>query len=675
MQTFYLYAMTFVDKVQNTLQVCLLPELRSGLRSELWQALWRELGGKFPLRSAPITLFALSLIACGGGGGNATTAPVSANPNNTAPTMTDPGPLSVTGGTQSVTTITAADAQGQNITFRIAGVDATLFDITNSGSLSFKSIPSFSTPLDANADNIYQVRVEASDRIASSTLPLNIAVTSGVVFAPASDFANRCGIPRTGVNSSSGRPFADVQGTFADQNNFLRSWSNDQYLWYDEIEDVDPLANASTAADVENYFELMQTFAKTPSGADRDRFHFTYDTEEWNSFTSSGESVGYGAQFILQRSSPPRALVVAFVEAGSSASSSSANLKRGTQIISADGVNIESGTDTATLNAAIFPSNTGETHQFEVRDLGTTSIRAISMTTSAITIDPVPLHKVVATPAGPVGYLQFMDHIATAEEKLVNAVTDLAAANITDLVLDVRYNSGGYLVIANQLAYMIAGSTARNQVFETLTFNDKYPNVNPVTGAALQPDLFEEKTVGLTLTSGANLPTLGLSRVFVLTSSGTCSASESIINGLRGINIEVVQLGTTTCGKPYGFYPRQNCGTTYFSTQFQGINAAGFGDYPDGFSPQNLDVIEGVAIPGCTVEDDFSQPLGDENEALFGAALAYRNSPGTCPALPVSRSLLQLQEQTKQLPKRSDSDQNMFNNQAIPGKIMRLYNR
>lgn len=621
------------------------------------------------LRLMLMGCLALALAACGGGGGGTATTPVGISPTNSAPVIADPGRLSVPEGTRSVANMSAVDAQGQTITFDVLGVDATFFNMTGNGSLSFKSLPSFNNPLDANADNIYQVSVQASDGIAASFLTLNIAVTSGMVFAPASDFANRCGIPRTGVDPASGVPFPDIQGTFADENSFLRSWSNDKYLWYAEIADVDPTTNASSAQDVEAYFELMRTFAKTPSGADRDRFHFTYDTEEWNSFSSSGASVGYGAQFILQRSSPPRALVVAFVEADSSASSPSVNLQRGAQIISADGVNVESGTDTATLNAAIFPANAGETHQFEVRDVGATNTRTISMTTSAITVDPVPLHKVVATSAGPVGYLQFNDHIATAEEELVNAVTDLAAANITDLVLDMRYNGGGYLVIANQLAYMIAGPTARNQVFETLKFNDKYPSVNPVTGTALQPSLFQEQTVGLTLTSGVNLPTLGLNRVFVLTSSGTCSASESIINGLRGINVEVVQIGTTTCGKPYGFYPQENCGTTYFSTQFQGTNAAGFGDYPDGFSPQNLNVVEGVAIPGCAVEDDFFQLLGNENEALFAAALAYKNSPGTCPELPVSRGLVLPPSTTKQLP--GGKNQDLFNSRVAPGKILR----
>ena len=105
------------------------------------------------------------------------------------------------------------------------------------------------------------------------------------------------------------------------------------------------------------------------------------------------------------------------------------------------------------------------------------------------------------------------------------------------------------------------------------------------------------------------------------------------MNGLRGIDIEVIQIGSTTCGKPYGFYAQENCGTTYFTTQFRGVNAKGYGDYSDGFSPSNLAEAEGEPVPGCAVDDDFSQPLGDKSEAMLSAALNYLKN-GTCPGLP-----------------------------------------
>ena len=121
--------------------------------------------------------------------------------------------------------------------------------------------------------------------------------------------------------------------------------------------------------------------------------------------------------------------------------------------------------------------------------------------------------------------------------------------------------------------------------------------------------------------------------MFVLTGPSTCSASESIINGLRGVNIQVIQVGSTTCGKPYGFYPQDNCGVTYFSIEFRGINAQGFGDYTDGFTPQNTVATEGYVIPGCSVADDFTHALGDGAEGMLASALSYQ-STGVCPVAP-----------------------------------------
>jgi hypothetical protein len=119
-----------------------------------------------------------------------------------------------------------------------------------------------------------------------------------------------------------------------------------------------------------------------------------------------------------------------------------------------------------------------------------------------------------------------------------------------------------------------------------------------------------------------------LKRVFMLTGPGTCSASESIINGLRGIDLPVIQIGSHTCGKPYGFYPADNCGTTYFSIQFKGVNAKGFGDYADGFIPNGTGV---AGVTGCQVADDFAHALGDPAEVRLATALGYAAGQ-PCPA-------------------------------------------
>ncbi len=103
------------------------------------------------------------------------------------------------------------------------------------------------------------------------------------------------------------------------------------------------------------------------------------------------------------------------------------------------------------------------------------------------------------------------------------------------------------------------------------------------------------------------------------------------MNGLRGVGVNVIQIGSTTCGKPYGFYPTDNCGTTYFTIQFRGINALNFGDYTDGFSPANTVANIGTAVPGCSVGDDFTAQLGDSSEGRLAAALSYRITQ-SCPA-------------------------------------------
>src|SRR5688500_3320338 len=126
-----------------------------------------------------------------------------------------------------------------------------------------------------------------------------------------------------------------------------------------------------------------------------------------------------------------------------------------------------------------------------------------------------------------------------------------------DLIIDMRYNGGGYLDIAAQLAYMVGNSTlTAGQPFERTVFNSKHPSVNPVTGETIVPTPFHSTTLGFgDLPPGTPLPRLNLNRVYVITGSGTCSSSEALINGLRGIGVQVYMIGSTTCGKPYGFYP------------------------------------------------------------------------------------------------------------------------
>ncbi|MCY4378294.1 MAG: S41 family peptidase [Candidatus Dadabacteria bacterium] len=398
------------------------------------------------------------------------------------------------------------------------------------------------------------------------------------------------------------------QGTYVDENNWLRSWSHETYLWYDEIEEVDPACCTTP-----EYFELMKTKETTSSGKPKDRFHFSQPTREYRQLSNEGVAVGYGIRLKILQRSPPRNVVVVYTEPGSPAAG--VNLVRGTQILSVDGIDVVNSTDEndiERINAALNPS-AGDTHTFTVKDPGSSSQeRSVTMTAREITVHPVQNVKVITTSEGDrVGYMLFNRHNDPAAQPLINAGnTFRRGSGINDLVLDLRYNNGGFLYIAQIIASIIAGSAGNGKNFATIEYNDKTDNISTPFADAFKD---ENGTVHL-------LPDLDLTRLFVLTSPSTCSASELIINSLRGIDIEVILVGSTTCGKYHGFVSTDNCGTTYSTIQLRVVNNKGVADYDDGFSPT------------CSVADnDYDHQLGDPEESLLKTALAYQTDDA-CPS-------------------------------------------
>ena len=400
------------------------------------------------------------------------------------------------------------------------------------------------------------------------------------VFPLSDDFYQVCADPSKAYDRETA-----VQGTYVDENNWLRSFTHETYLWYDEIEDTDPACCTTP-----EYFELMKTFETTASGNPKDRFSFSTNSKEWEE-SQRGITFGYG--FIIGRAQ--EGFYILHVEPGSPADN--AGLARGTFISEIDGIPVGQ-LSSEQLFSALLPSRP-ERHSFTVLVLGESRPRSINMTSAEVVKTPV-LISVLVNRAGTfkIGYMLFNDHIPPAEAGLINAVRDFDREDIDELVIDLRYNGGGLISIASELAFMIAGSRAtENRLFTKVVTNGKTPS---------------ESLPFLNYSTGNRpLPTLNLERVFVLTGGQTCSASELIINGLRGIGVDVVLIGETTCGKPFGFAGTDNCGTTYFPIQYRFVNDRGFGDYEDGFSPT------------CRARDDVSRPLGDSEEARLGEAITY----------------------------------------------------
>lgn len=410
----------------------------------------------------------------------------------------------------------------------------------------------------------------------------------------------------------------ETQGTLNDELRWVYSYVDEVYLWYKELPKLN-MADYKTPLD---YFAMLKTPGITASGRAKDRFHFTYSTDVWEALSGAGVELGYGITWSHTGSGVlPRVWAVAMVEPGSPAAL--AGLRRGDTLLSVNGVDMQDNTvsGVAAINAGLAPAKAGVSFPFVLSRAGVSL--PVTLTAANLAVAPVQSFKLLPSSSGSVGYVQFHDHNAVAESQLVDAFTRFKSAGVSDLVLDMRYNGGGYLVLAAELAYMIAGPDAtKGKVFEQLHRNDKQRLLAPqkfdATAAGLSPKL---------LAYGTPLPSLGLKRVTILTTSGTCSASESVINGLRGADIEVTLIGGETCGKPYAFTPTPNCGTTYFAIEMQGTNNKGFGDYADGFSPT------------CSVDDDLVHDMGDTAESLLATALSYRAN-GVCPATPLrNRSL------------------------------------
>lgn len=395
---------------------------------------------------------------------------------------------------------------------------------------------------------------------------------------------------------------ATRQGVLADEKKWVKAYMSERYLWYKDIPNLnseDSRYNVSSNGTMDvwtsllNYFSDSKTPLKTALGTLVDKFSFMIDTVSWNSFVESNLR-GYG--FMLKRSTNAglKVITVAYVYPNTPAKS--AGLMRGDQILGIDGASLNdtSAQAIATFNEGLTPTQAAP-HTFQILRAGATF--NVSMQAANITLQQVE-YKVLNVGTKKLGYLLFNSHVPGAESYLIEAMTQFKQQGVSELVVDLRYNGGGYLAIANALAYSVAGSTkAQGKVFELTRFSDKRSSENYAMNF---------RNTGL---NNQAYPSLGIAKIYVLVTGGTCSASESFINGLRGVDVEVELIGSTTCGKPYGFYPQDNCGITYAAMEMEGVNAKGEGGFSDGMMPQ------------CTAIDDLSRPLGDVSEGMLSIAV------------------------------------------------------
>jgi carboxyl-terminal processing protease len=388
-----------------------------------------------------------------------------------------------------------------------------------------------------------------------------------------------------------------------DQQDWLATYFNNNYFWYA----LSPKPAPGSTATVESYFDalLYQGGGLIPNGNGArwpsDRYSGFQSTEAYNRFFRDGRTLGYGLavnglEAVAQQGTR---LFVRYVEPQSPAAA--AGVRRGDEVLSLNGrsaASLIAADDFSALSA----SATGNQLAVELRNTQGTQ-RSLVLAATVHSLTPVQSGAVVQSQNGVrMGYVVVKDMIDQAEAPLTATMRSFITQGVREVVLDLRYNGGGFVRVGREVASHVGGSTAANQTFVRLLYNDKqqtrnntFPFSNPSDWA-------------------------GLRKVYVLMGPRTCSASEQVINGLLGVGVNVVAVGSASCGKPVGFQAQDNgCAVTYSVTNFESVNARNEGRYFDGFAPT------------CQVSEDLSRPTGDVNDPLLVAAAFHVNN-NTCPA-------------------------------------------
>lgn len=397
-------------------------------------------------------------------------------------------------------------------------------------------------------------------------------------------------------------------------------------FWSLYKEDVPELANDFFASDSDRD-EFISSF-DSPEAAfaalrsPRDRFSFlSSDFEVFeNSLAGINTSTGIFLSLFIDPNDDTRVFgAVRYVVNGSSADL--AGVERGMLFTEVDGAELRDplgGPITAETNFSDFfapDSYTISLAAFDDIDGFTLTGDEITVTRTELTTNPVHTVNVLEIEGNTIGYLHYTGFTNEFDSSLNAAFGQLRDAGVTDLVLDLRYNGGGSVETANDLSTMITGQF-EGEIFITQEFN-----------AERNEDFMSTRRFNNNLGSGddgASINSLGLERLYVLTTDRTASSSELILSGLDPY-IDIIQIGTDTEGKFEGSFLLYDAPAPNFSRSnanpnhryvmlpltFRSINSAGLTDYFDGFTP-DIEIIENPFTYGT---------LGEQGEPLLDAAI------------------------------------------------------
>ena len=373
------------------------------------------------------------------------------------------------------------------------------------------------------------------------------------------------------------------------------------YLWNEEVKAIRPAYETDYQSFLTNILTAVKVNTLDGKNYNGSRSFYSYITAvpatRARSFTfpeTYGMSIrAYGFNIQTQTGTVLRYFArIQYVTPNSPAAR--AGLKRGDWIGRIDGKQLlpTNSSSVKVLKCSFTANATGDGVIFKEE----AESNAITLTRAAVEDNPIHTHKVLTTSGGAkVGYLLFnqfkrgyddsdLENSNEYEEQLRTVFREFKSAGIEELVLDLRYNGGGYVSTAQLLSSMIAPSAK---------LGSKWLECRP--NASRKSSWYNL----LTATDVADC-NLSLSRLYVIASGSSASASELMINNLRGLDVDVIHVGSTTEGKVVGmevidhlFNSKDkaifgNYQYTLHPVSFRSYDAKGTSNYEKGLIPNHF---------------------------------------------------------------------------------------
>ncbi len=436
--------------------------------------------------------------------------------------------------------------------------------------------------------------------------------------------------------------------TAAEENEFLDKWMfgymGSHYLWNEAVAKVTP----DYTMDYQKFLQKVLADIAAQDDVNHDDGHWSVDAQGRPVRTSFYSNIqryplskttrggtretidGFGIEYVAGGTFSNTGdcfFVVMAVAPGSPADE--AGIGRGDYIVGIAGRSITQATFdndwyllmSATSDASVTftPGVVTETGSLSEGD-------PVTLTRATYDDNPVYLVDTFTADNGEkVGYVWYNTFNMYYDQELIDAFAQLRAEGVRHLILDLRYNGGGHLVSSTVLGTLVAGSDHKGETYATTVYNAAR------TAAGEKAAIYSlgEKIIKYGASNGGDAAyapieealssSLGLSTVYVLGTTNTASASELVINGLRGVGVDVRLIGRQTNGKNVGMEPatveRGEWEYDFSPITFYSVNAQGFKDYSDGFAP-DVDVDE------FDVKYDI-YPMGDERDPLIATALRW----------------------------------------------------